>query len=235
MGRHDHRRTREWVRTGTDFFLRHLDRLSDANLALPSRLPGWSRAHVAGHVARNADALSRLVHWAHTGVETPMYASPEQRREEIERSAGMPPRALREDVRVTARRLDEAMRTLDHWDAQVRSAKGRLIPAAEIPWMRVREVWLHTIDLDTGASASDLPAEVVDSLLDDVTGGFAGRDDLPAITLTATDRSRTWQVPGDEPVPVSGPAAALAAWLIGRDNGHSLQLHGAPPKLPPWL
>lgn len=27
----------------------------------PSRLPGWSRGHVATHLARNADAFTRLV------------------------------------------------------------------------------------------------------------------------------------------------------------------------------
>ncbi|MGH3712519.1 MAG: maleylpyruvate isomerase family mycothiol-dependent enzyme [Micromonosporaceae bacterium] len=242
--RHDHRRTREWVRTGTDLFLRQLDGLSDPDLALPSRLPGWSRAHLAGHLARNAEALTRLVHWADTGVETPMYASPEQRATEIEQSAQLPPPELRDDVRATARRLDQAMATLDTpasrgaanpWDAEVRSAKGRLIPAAEIPWMRVREVWLHAVDLGTGVTAADLPAELVDCLLDDVTGGFAGREDVPALVLTATDRARTWRVPGEDPIAVSGSAAVLAGWLVGRDDGRDLQVAGRLPTIPPWL
>ncbi len=142
MNRHDHRRTRGWARTGTDFFLQHLDRLSDADLARPSLLPGWSRAHVAGHLARNADALRRLVTWAQTGIETPMYRDAAQRRDEIEQSVRLAPPQLRDDIRAAAQRLDEALSALDdeQWTAQVRSAKGRLIPATEIPWMRVREV-----------------------------------------------------------------------------------------------
>jgi hypothetical protein len=39
-------------------------------------------------------------------------------------------------------------------------------PAAEISWMRVREVWLHAVDLDVGAYMADLPAEVINALLD---------------------------------------------------------------------
>jgi maleylpyruvate isomerase len=32
--------------------------------------------------------------------------------------------------------------TAARWEAGVRSALGRAIPAAELPWMRIREVWL---------------------------------------------------------------------------------------------
>ena len=50
----------------------------------PSRLPRWSRGHVATHLARQADALGRLVDWARTGVRQEMYASPQVREDEIE-------------------------------------------------------------------------------------------------------------------------------------------------------
>ena len=83
----DPRRTLPWVDTGTALFLETVAGLSDTDLAAPSGLPGWTRAHVAGHVARNADALGNLVTWARTGVETPAYASPEQRAADIETTA----------------------------------------------------------------------------------------------------------------------------------------------------
>jgi maleylpyruvate isomerase len=238
VNRYDHARTRDWASAGTQFFLQQLDRVADADLAQPSLLPRWSRAHVAGHLARNADALSRLVHWARTGIETPMYRDPEQRQHEIEQTARRAPSQLRDDVRVTAQRLDEAMQALDdkHWDAKVRSAKGRLIPAAEIPWMRVREVWLHAIDLAAGASIADVPPDVVDTLLDDVTGSFTARDGMPALLLTAMDRDRQWEMPGDDPTRVAGPAAALLAWVVGRSNGYNLDAAGGHlPTLPAWL
>ena len=50
--------------------------LDPAQLAGPSRLPGWTRGHVLSHLARNADALVNLLTWARTGTEARMYASP---------------------------------------------------------------------------------------------------------------------------------------------------------------
>src|SRR5256885_15091039 len=54
----------------------------------PSLLPGWTRGHVLTHVARNGDGLGNLLRWARTGTETPMYASREARRADIEAGAG---------------------------------------------------------------------------------------------------------------------------------------------------
>ncbi len=76
-----------WVRSGTAYFARLLDGLDDGALTGPSLLPGWDRASVVAHVGYNARALIRLSHWARTGVETPMYASTEQRNAEIARGA----------------------------------------------------------------------------------------------------------------------------------------------------
>ena len=120
------------------------------------------------------------------------------------------------------------------WKAEVRSALGRTIPAAEVPWMRVREVWLHALDLDTGAQPADLPAPVVDALLDDVTGVFGTRTDGPRLELAPTDRDRTWRV-GDGGIRVAGPAADLLAWLTGRSRGDGLTCDGDLPVPGRWL
>src|ERR671930_1390843 len=69
--------------------------LTDAQARAPSGLPGWSRGHVLTHLARNADALVNLLTWARTGVETPMYASGEQRNADIEAGAGRSAEELR--------------------------------------------------------------------------------------------------------------------------------------------
>ena len=73
------------------------------------------------------------------------------------------------------------------WRVEVRSALGRTIPAAEIPWMRVREVWLHAVDLHAGAH---LPAEMIEALLDDVTASLSARDGCHAVLLEPADRDR---------------------------------------------
>lgn len=236
--RHDLTATLPWMHEGTALLLAEADRLTDDGLRGPSTLPGWTRAHVIGHLARNAEALGRLAAWARTGVPTPMYADREQRAAEIETSAALPPAELRRQLKATAAELDDALAALDTttWQAEVRSALGRTIPAAEIPWMRVREVWLHALDLDAGATFADLPADVVDTLLDDVTGALSARPHCPAVRLAPTDRDRTWTVgppgvvttPGDSEV-AEAPAAELLAWVTGREV-----LAGS-VGLPPWL
>lgn len=229
--------TLPWMRDGTSLLLALADRLTDDDLREPSALPGWTRAHVVGHLARNAEALGRLAAWARTGVPTPMYTGREQRAAEIESSAALPPAALRQDLKSTAADLEDALATLDAttWQTQVRSALGRAIPAAEIPWMRVREVWLHAVDLRAGTTITGLPAMLIDTLLDDVTGMLTSRPECPSVLLAPVDRDRTWRLgpATEEPVVVQATAARLLTWVAGRANG--AELTSASLTLPPWL
>src|SRR4051794_31115913 len=87
--------------------------VSDEEWAAPSRLPGWSRGHVATHLARQADGLGRLVDGAATGVRQPMYDSPEARTAEIEQGAGRTGLELQTDLDTSAERLTEAFERLD--------------------------------------------------------------------------------------------------------------------------
>jgi maleylpyruvate isomerase len=235
--RHDVELTREWLRAGTAHFTATLDGLTDDQLSGPSALPGWTRAHVVGHVARNAEALMRLATWAHTGVENPMYPEPGQRATDIEASATLPAPVLRADVAATAARLEEALDALtpDQWGATVRSALGRDIPAAEIPWMRIREMWLHAVDLAASATVHDLPAGVVDILIDDVAAVLSGKDGCPDLLLAPSDRPRTWRLgagpdTADRPR-VTAPATSVAGWLTGRVPSEELPA----PDLPKWI
>src|SRR5579875_2883000 len=88
--------TLSWMRDGTERLLGDLASLSDQELEDPSLLPGWSRRYLVSHVAANADALRNLVHWARTGEERRMYASPEAREAGIRAGAARPTAELRE-------------------------------------------------------------------------------------------------------------------------------------------
>jgi maleylpyruvate isomerase len=237
-GRRQLAATLPWMRLGTVHLLACAGRLTDDQLQEPSGLPGWRRAHVVGHVARNAEALTRLATWARTGVENPMYARPEQRAAGIEAAAGLPAAILRSEVAATAAALDDALAMLDGdaWTAKVRSAQGREIPAAEIPWMRIREVWIHAVDLGAGAALDDLPGGVIDLLLDDVSGVLSARENCPPVVLRPSDRDREWHLrPGRAwtMTSITAPAADLAGWLTGRIAGSALP--GEVPELPRWL
>lgn len=231
--RHDPDVTLPWMRDGTRRFLAAVESLEDHEFAHPSGLPGWSRAHVIGHVAGNADALIRLTSWADTGVECPMYESREQRNSEIESTAAMTPDELRRLSVDTAAALDRALAGLDErgWTATVRSALGRVIPAAEIPWMRIREVWLHAIDIGGAVELGSFPPGIVDLLLDDTVAALSARDGCPSLILAPADRARTWVLgPEQENGPVLDlPAAVLAGWTTGRSSPADL------PALPSWI
>lgn len=58
----------------------------------PSALPGWTRAHLLTHLARNADGLGNLLTWAETGVERSMYGPGNARDDDIEAGSGRAPR-----------------------------------------------------------------------------------------------------------------------------------------------
>lgn len=182
--------SRAWMDEGTTQLLRAVDGLGDDDLDAPSRLPGWTRAHVVAHLHFNAEALRRLADWARTGVENPMYPSAERRDAEIDEGAALTRTELRTLVRSSASALAADLDALsdEAWRREIRTRQGTPIPATRLPWMRAVEVSVHAVDLDAGIEFADLP------------------DDLVRAIATDTLASRMQQ----------GHAPALAAWLTGR-------------------
>jgi uncharacterized protein (TIGR03083 family) len=231
----------EWADKATAAFEAAALGATDPSLTRPSHLPGWSRAHVIAHVARNAYALVNLLTWARTGVETPMYADDEQRTNEIEANARRPADELHADLLAADGCLSEELSALpdECWSVTVRTVRGRAVPASDVPWMRVREVWVHAVDLNTGAGFDDVPREVCAGLVDDVAAAFRARTDFPLVELRADDGGRTWLlgVPGAaDPVVVSGDIPSLAAYATGRPvPGPLYAAGGSVPRLPVWL
>ncbi|MFH5880302.1 maleylpyruvate isomerase family mycothiol-dependent enzyme [Arthrobacter sp. NA-172] len=230
------------ARRGTAFFARKLNELSDAELDGGSLLPGWTRRHVAAHIGYNARAIARLIEWAATGVETPMYPSVSVRDHEIDFGATLSPIALRNLFDHSAVHLSVEWRDLpdDAWSHEVRTVQGRIVPASETVWMRTREVWVHAVDLDNGASFADIPATVLERLLRDITGAWAARgtDAGLLVRVTGTDL-----VFGDAEaaVVVTGPLAGVTQWATGRGTGgvsagDGGTLGDAPvPSAPKWI
>jgi maleylpyruvate isomerase len=199
---------RRWASQGTALLQSAAAGLTDEDLRAPSTLPGWSVGNLIAHVAANGDALVNLVDWARTGVESPMYAGPEDRAAGIAKgdtlSAAEAGRWLADSI--TA--LDVAMDHLteEQWAHEIVTAQGRTVPATEIPWMRSREVMVHAVDLARGVAFADLPTDFCDALIVDVLAK-RGETALP-----------------------SGSTADIAAWLAGRPQ-HLAEA----PELGPWL
>lgn len=226
--------TRRWLRDGTKVLLEAADR---GELDADSGLPGWTRRHVVAHMAANADALGNLVHWAATGEPTPMYASPRERAAGIERGSRLPGHELLAWLRNSAESLEAAMSALtdERWQTPVTTAQGRTVPATEVPWLRAREVWVHAVDLGTGTSFTDLPADFLTALADDVIRKRAA-DAGPGLVLETGDGKRQWNLHGDGmPVRLVGPLPELVAYLTGRTHSLIAADGAQAPRLPAWL
>jgi maleylpyruvate isomerase len=230
------------ARRGTAFFARKLNELTDADLDGHSLLPGWTRRHVVAHVGYNARAIARLIEWAATGVETPMYSSPEARNHEIEFGATLSPIALRNLFDHSAVHLNVEWRDLpaDAWHHKVKTAQGRTVPAEETVWMRTREVWLHAVDLDNGATFKDIPAPVLERLLNDITGAWHTRGTDTGLVVRVTDRGLTFGDTGaTNPTTITGPLPAVVQWAAGRGS-HGITATGpgtadSSPTAPKWI
>nr|WP_206024239.1 maleylpyruvate isomerase family mycothiol-dependent enzyme [Rhodococcus sp. 14C212] len=224
------------ARRGTAYFSQRLAELTDDELDAPTALEGWTRKHLVAHVGYNAAALCRLLDWAATGVETPMYASTEQRGQEIAEGATLNAAALRNLFTHTVARLDEKWRHLPEsaWQAQVRTAQGRMVPAEETAWMRTREVWIHAVDLGNGARFGDFPPVVLDSLLDDIVGMWRKKELGAGLVLEVDGRDPiAVRDTVDTTAKVSGPLAAVVRWAAGR--GAVGLTAGADVQPPRWL
>jgi len=232
-----------WAGDGAAHLRGLLDRMGDEAFAAPSALPGWSRAHVLSHVARNADAMMNLLYWARTGEETPAYVSREARDADIAAGARRPPAAIREDVVSTSDKLAQVVKAMPDaaWRAIVRNGQGVEVAATEIAWMRAREMWIHSVDLDVGASFEDFPQPMLCELVEDVAALLGTREGVPGVRLIASDRSQVWTIGDGGGVSVEASVADLAAWVSGRGRSRRLRARTADgeradvPGLPGWL
>ncbi len=228
------------VREATERLDLTVSGLDDETIHQPSRLPDWSRAHVVTHLARNADALVNLLTWARTGVEHPMYASAADRDADIDEGADRLAQILREDLHAACDRFMVAATALPAraWAAPVMGRQQTSIPAANVPYMRLHEVWVHLVDLDLGFGFADIPQPHLEHMLGESVSRQIQRPDGPTVRLKVElpdGRERVWDLLGgrDGRVhEVTGSAAEAIAWLTGRENGDGLV--GDVPRLPAW-
>jgi len=223
------------VREATEVLMKEVSRLDDAEIGLPSLLPGWTRAHVVTHLARNADALVNLLTWARTGIEHPMYASKADRDADIEEGSRRLAQVIREDLIAASARLDVAAERLTgtDWQANVAHRTGRVFPAGTVPTMRLFEVLVHLVDLDVGVGFDDLRPEHLELVLDYAVYPHLERTEGEPLELRVEGHQRTWRIlvpAAAGSTEISLPASTMVAWLAGRGVGNNHTL----PELPSW-
>jgi len=226
----------DMVDEATDRVLSDLRILSDADLRASSRLPDWTRGHVLSHLARNADALGNLLESARTGEQIYAYQSREQRAADIAAGADRALDVQAADI-VAAHEAfrDRASRVTD-WDATVtRMAGDPGIPAWWVPLLRLGEVEIHHLDLDTGYDIAQWPPEWVRAFLPYAALDLADRAAVP-IRLQPDDSDAPIGAEDTDALVVAGPASSVLAWMIGRDEGSDLRTtpDGPLPDLGTW-
>jgi maleylpyruvate isomerase len=168
--------------------------ITDEQVRSPSRLPGWTVAHVLTHLARNADGHVRRLEGALRGEDVPRYpGGPAQRNGEIDDGAGRSAVDILADLDTAQRRLElvwdrsaaagwphPELRGDDRW------------PTSASPVRRLREAEVHHVDLGLGYEPSDWPEDYV-------------AWELPALLATVPDR-----------VHRTDDVRRLVAWLSGR-------------------
>ncbi len=205
--------------------IRHLAREADQSLLRdtmdireedwqgPSLLPGWTRAHVATHLARSADEMRRLTEAWLAGVETDE-PSAEERFTTLERGAERTGLELQIDLDTAATSLTTLWNSVSDWHRPVRLL-GRTRPLATLPVARLHEVVVHHVDLDCGFSPSRVPPAAASWLLSWVHSRV--RDlDRPAVRLESSSGLSGTVGRGEAREVLHGTDADLWAWLSGR-------------------
>jgi maleylpyruvate isomerase len=213
--------------------------IDDALVRSPSALPGWTIGHVFTHLARNADSHTRMIDAAKAGRSVAQYpGGVEQRETEIEAGARRSASALLADVSRADDELADAYAGIDDETWHRHAIRwGQVWPVIDLPFLRWREVAVHSIDLGLPGIGTDIwHPDYVDHELRRQIAPLSAR--LPASTaVRLAPRDASWSTvvvrAGDSAaeafVTIDGARDELLTWTIGRSPGEP---HW--PTLTPW-
>ena len=224
----------------TELLLDHATRLGDVRA--PSLCEGWSRAHILTHVARNADAILRLTEWALDGQPREMYPGGSTARDaEIEQGALRPGPTSPDDHRPAGAFVDDLARTAAALAPRLAELGGPLavdevemrgglkISPLALPFLRLRELVYHHVDLDDGFGFGDVEPELLRRFTDDAVSRLRMGSHPPDLDLRTTEGDR-WLV-GDGSIAVHGSRPGVLLWLARRIEA-GVSAEGDLPELP---
>jgi maleylpyruvate isomerase len=212
-------------------FLATVESLVDDEMTAPSRCEGWTRADVIAHVASSGRALVKLIDWATSGEERPLYASRDARSEEIAALAALPRQELLGELRDSARNFaEQAQRLGGELAAPEVQLNGKALPATSIVALRIAEVVVHHHDLDTAWTIEEADPDSLLNALEAVVRSLRAKGS-PGMTLVTEERDE-WVI-GDGSLRVVSDREGLLEWLARGDTEH-IDVDGPLPVLPSW-
>jgi maleylpyruvate isomerase len=171
------------------------------DVTAPSALPGWTRGHVVTHVTNSGEGHVRMFEAAADGRIGDQYPDgPQGRATDIETGACRPAADQLDDLRRSIWKLEGRWATAS-WDGRGRAAAGE-VAIRDLPFLRLREVAVHHVDLDIGYTFADLPAEYL-------------RLELRRMEMLWKARQPMGMTPLPSPALDAAPPVRLA-WLMGR-------------------
>lgn len=209
-----------------------LDSLTADQWREPSRLPGWTRAHVMAHLNDNAVCFAEALEGLAQDHQVPVYASEEARDAAIEEGARKPGPGLLAEGSEAQKRWRSVVAGLVEkaWSADLeRTPAGARVPVAAVPTLREREIEIHHADLDAGYSADDWSEDFATRTLTQLVSDMADKADL---TLVATDTGARHDLGSGGPE-ARGTAARLAWWLARQDPS-AIESDAEIPDLGAW-
>jgi len=205
-----------WARTGTAYFARKLNELTDAELLAPTLAAGGTRRRVVAEVCYQARALAQYIEWACMGIDHPTSDPFSSMSNDVALAVTLQAGALRNLFQHSEVHLNVEWRDLDAegWNAVLHLRGGTKMSARQTAWIRAKSIWLRAVDLGNGGSFDDFPADLIDAMLVDAAANWDGEE---SYQVRPSDRNLTIQVGKSSPVSqVVGTAANLARWLAGR-------------------
>ncbi|MBB5808578.1 maleylpyruvate isomerase [Saccharothrix ecbatanensis] len=198
-----------------------IEDVTDAQVAEPSVLPGWTRGHVLAHIANATAGLAGQAE--NEGVMVEVYAGGRPARDAaIEADAGRSAAEHRAAIGDAVARLAKAWAGVRDWDTPVVYRDGTLTGTAYALW---REVEIHAHDLDLG------PVTWSPEFCDHAVEFLSARaPDGVRLTLQAEDRR--WVLGEGADVTLTGSRTDLVTWLAGREPTGPIT--GDRPELKPW-
>ncbi|MDR1790807.1 MAG: maleylpyruvate isomerase family mycothiol-dependent enzyme [Propionibacteriaceae bacterium] len=202
---------RLWQNTANTRLLGDAITLTETAWHQPSLLPGWSRAHVVTHLARDADAYRQLLRNPALGFDL---GSDEERFRALESGADRNALSLLEDLDNAMGRLADAAADVTDWNRPVRIFT-ETYPLSFVSALRLHETLIHHLDLKVGFNP-DAINETAAALLLHLAIHLRRKSATPTIHIQSTSGIDETLGRGDPIATVTGLDARLWAWLSGR-------------------
>jgi len=203
--------------TATQRLLGDTIALADVDWQAPTLLPGWSRAHVATHLAHHGQALAAMAGQI-ARTRQPVTWDVEQPDSELHAGARRPALALQEALDQCSAAVATAFDAMDEaaWAVTVQTSQGAL-PASVLVLDCLNETVIHHVDLRLGFDFADIDPSLTRSLLQ--WNLFRAQPRFARVSLeVTTDEGLHTKVGHGPAVTVRGNETNILGWLTGRKD-----------------